>query len=74
MDNSWDNFEPAPLEFFHGRLLHYFHEYREKEGENARWVPISGSELNCIIAKAKLDTYAKYPKHVSNKAIPKTEM
>lgn len=73
MDNSWDNFEPAPLEFFHARLFHHFHEYRKKYS-SANWVTIGGIEFGDIIARAKLETYAKYPKQVNNKAISKSEL
>lgn len=49
-----------------------FHELRN-EGHNGKVViPIDGSGLNNLIAKAKSDTYAKY--QVSSNPIPKNEI
>jgi hypothetical protein len=73
MDNSWDNYESAPLEFFHGRLIDLFHEFRQSTGQTTQSI-MNGSDLNNIIAKAKIETYKKYPKQVSNQAIPKSEI
>lgn len=75
MSTGWENHEPAPIEFLHGKLHDYFHEFRRKKvGQGNTDVLINGSELAKIIAKAKTDTYAKYPKQVSEKAILKTEL
>lgn len=74
MSTGWENHESAPMEYFHGRLMDMFHEWRRAtHGDNLQ-PPMGGNELNNIIAKAKVETYAKYPKHVSNKAIPKADM
>lgn len=76
MDNSWKNFEPAPLEYFHGRLMDAFHELRiERVGKNNTVIKISGSDLSNLIAKCKLMTYKKYPKSVlTQDAVPKSKM
>jgi hypothetical protein len=73
MKTGWENHEAAPLEFFHGKLMDYFHEWRETKTENTV-VEINGIDFNNIIAKAKKETYAKYPKQISNKAILKSEL
>lgn len=75
MSTGWENHEAAPLEFFHGRLQNLFHEWRIlKHGKEDTNPKINGIEFNNLIAKAKQETYAKYPKQVSNKAILKTEL
>lgn len=75
MSQGWENHEEAPLEFFHGRLFDLFHDLRLKKGDRAdKTLTLDGSEMNNIIAQAKGETYRKYPKHVSNKAILKTEL
>jgi hypothetical protein len=73
MSYGWENHEPAPIEFMHGRLMDLFHEWRKTKTENTT-VEITGVELNNIIAKAKLETYAKYPKQKLQEAILKTDM
>jgi len=73
MSHGWENHEPAPIEFLHGRLMDLFHEWRKTKTENIT-VSISGVELNNIIAKAKRETYAKYPNQKLQEAILKTEM
>ncbi len=73
MSTGWDNYEPAPLEYFHGKLHDYFHEFRLSKTESTE-VLINGSDLAMIIAKAKKDTKAKYPNNIlPHNAIPKTE-
>ena len=75
MSQGWENYEPAPLEFFHGRLMDAFHEWRIAKFNKDELSPkISGNDLNNLIAKAKTDTYKKYPKHITQKAILKSEM
>lgn len=73
MANGWELHEPAPMEFFHGRLLDYFHEWRKTKTEDIN-VTINGGELNNIIAKAKIETYNKYPKQRLRDIILKTDM
>lgn len=73
MSLGWENHEPAPIEYFHGRLMDLFHEWRRSKTE-AITVEINGGELNNIIAKAKTETYAKYPKQNLKNPIPKKEM
>lgn len=70
---SWEGLEPAPMEYFHGKMMDYFHEYRLNRTDSIQ-VPIDGVTFNNIIAKAKTDTYAKYPKQNLCRAIPKSEM
>ena len=76
MSQGWENHEAAPLEFFHGELMDQFHAYRKKKvGEATIELPLTGTELNNLIAKAKTSTYKKYPDHIiSNEAIPKDKM
>ena len=73
MSTGWENYEPAPIEFLHGRIMDLFHEWRESKTENTS-VEIDGSDLSKIIAKAKLETYAKYSKQKLDKPILKTEI
>lgn len=73
MSTGWDDHEPAPLEFFHGQVNKYFHEYRKSKGE-ATDIMIDGIIINTIVAKAKVDTYKKYPKQVNQSAILKTDI
>lgn len=73
MSLGWENHEPAPIEFLHGRLMYLFHEWRRTKTDNTT-VEIDGSAFSNIIAKAKNETYAKYPKQKLQKAILKTEM
>lgn len=73
MGDNWDNYEPAPLEFYHGRFMELFHEWRRTVTEDTT-VEINGVQLNNIVAKAKRETYAKYPDSIlSENAILKTE-
>ncbi len=73
MSTGWENHEPAPIEFLHGRLLDLFHEWRRSKTENLS-VEIDGTAFNSIIAKAKTETYAKYPKQGLRNPVPKTEI
>lgn len=77
MSHGWEDHEPAPLEYFHSRLMHWFHEHRlnNYNGQGARTVvSLDGSDMAKIIAKAKIETYKKYPKQVSDKAILKADL
>jgi hypothetical protein len=73
MSQGWENHEPAPIEFLHGRLMNLFHEWRRTKTDNTT-VEIDGMAFNNIIAKAKNETYAKYPKQKLQEAILKTEI
>ena len=73
MSQGWENHEPAPIEFLHGRLMDLFHEWRKTKTYNTT-VEIDGIAFNNIIAKAKNETYAKYPKQKLQEAILKTEI
>jgi hypothetical protein len=75
MGYGWENHEPAPLEFFHGKLMDAFHELRLQKGDNPeKTLTIGGIEFGNMIAKIKMETYKKYPKQVSEKAILKSEI
>lgn len=73
MSQGWENHEPAPIEFLHGRMMDLFHEWRKTKTENTT-VEIDGIAFNNIIAKAKNLTYAKYAKLELKKAILKTDL
>ena len=73
MSQGWDDHEPAPCEFFHGRIMDEFHKWR-KEHTDEGVVPMDGITLNNIIARAKTLTYEKYPKQNLKQAILKTDM
>ncbi len=73
MSKRWQNHEPAPLEFFHGRLMDLFHEYRKKY-ELPTTFKIDGGIYNNFIAQAKTETYAKYPKLVNNQSVHKSDI
>lgn len=73
MSKGWENVYPAPIEFFHAKLLDLFHEWRRSKTEDTT-ISINGTELNNLIAKAKIETYAKYSKQNLQEPIPKSEM
>lgn len=75
MSEGWENHEPAPLEFFHGKLMDAFHELRLKKGDNPdKTLTLGGIEFGNMIAKIKMETYSKYPKQVNREAISKTDL
>ena len=75
MSYGWENHEPAPLEFFHGQLFDAFHQLRQQKGDNPeKTLTLNGIEFTNLIAKAKMATYAKYPKQISDKAVLKTDL
>lgn len=75
MSTGWENHEPAPLEYFHGELFKAFHELRLQKSDNPdKTLTLNGIEMGNIIAKAKIATYKKYPKQVSQEAILKTDI
>lgn len=73
MSTGWENLEPAPMEYFHGRLMDFFHEWRKTKTDDFD-VLISGNELNNIVAKAKTQTYEKYKALDLRKPIPKADL
>ncbi len=73
MAYGWEEHEPAPIEFLHGRLMDLFHDWRRSKTEDTS-VEINGIELNNIIAKAKTETYEKYAKLDLKRAILKTDL
>lgn len=75
MSSGWENHEPAPLEYFHGKLMDAFHQLRLQKGDNPeRTLTLGGSEMNNLIAKIKVETYSKYPNAISQKAIQKDKV
>lgn len=74
MSTGWEDHEPAPLEFFHGRLHDLFHEYRMRKSQHSFEVPIDGLTFNDLIAKAKMETYSKYEKLELHKPIEKSRL
>lgn len=75
MSSGWENFEPAPLEYFHGKLMDAFHQLRLQKGDNPeKTLILGGGEMNTLIAKIKVETYEKYPNAISQKAIPKDKV
>ena len=73
MNTGWENHEPAPIEFLHNRFLELFHKFRLEKTQDST-VSVNGIDLNRIIAQAKTETYAKYPKQNLQNAILKSEM
>lgn len=75
MSSGWENHEPAPLEYFHWKLFDAFHALRLEKGDNTeKTLTLNGIEMNNMIAAAKTETYKKYPKQVSQKAILKADL
>lgn len=68
MSYGWEGKEPAPMEYFHGRVIDLFHEFRKTKTDSIS-VNINGSEFNNIIVKAKIETYDKYPNRLDRNAI-----
>lgn len=73
MDNSWEGFEPSPIEFMHGELLKQFHSFREQHSSD-HYTKITGHDLNNLIVEAKRAVYTKYKKLNLDKAIPKNSL
>lgn len=73
MSTRWENHEPSPIEFMHGRLMDEFHKWRKEKTENIE-VEINGSEFNKIVVAAKLATYEKYKVLRLDKAILKSDL
>ena len=73
MSTGWEDHEPAPIEFLHDIIMKLFHEHRRSMGDHCD-VRVTGGDINTMIAKAKTETYKKYPKQVSSDAILKTDM
>jgi hypothetical protein len=73
MSYGWENHEPAPIEFLHGRLMDLFHDWRLTKTKDTT-VEIDGIELGNIIAKAKTETYAKYSRLKLDEPVLKSEL
>ena len=56
MSKEWENHEPSPIEFMHGRLMDEFHKWRIARTESIN-VKINGMEFNRITCAAKPNTY-----------------
>lgn len=70
MSSGWNNRKPAPLEYFHSRLMELFHDYRRQtNGDKSIQVIIDGNKFNNLIAHAKTDTYKEYPDEINSDAI-----
>jgi hypothetical protein len=83
MSEGWENHVEAPLEFFHGKLMDLFHDFRKSKTHDDSinsWadknvtILIDGGELNNLIAKAKNETYKKYHRLVNDKPVLKAEL
>ena len=71
MSTGWENHEPSPIEFMHGRLQDEFHKWRKEITENTT-VEINGMEFNKIVVAAKKATYEKYNVLGLDKAVLKS--
>jgi len=80
MSTGWDDFDPAPIEVFHGEAMEEFHdgaEFKVNEmivedkvfGESCRY--INGIEFNRLLARFKVKVMKEYG--ISSDAIPKKE-
>jgi len=78
MSKGWDNYDPAPIEVFHGEAMEEFHagaEFPVNEvtiedkvfGKPTRY--INGIEFNRILARFKVKVMKQYG--ISSAAIPK---
>lgn len=75
MDKSWDNYEPAPLEYLHGEMEKLFWESVKYHGNNeTKQVVMSGGMFHNIIGEAKTRTYEKYKKLGLKNPIRKTDL
>ena len=71
MDNSWDNYEPSPIEFMHGRLMDEFHKWRKQITDDTV-IEIDGIQFSNIVVSAKKATYEKYASLGLDKAVLKS--
>jgi cobalamin biosynthesis Co2+ chelatase CbiK len=75
MSTGWENHEPSPIEFMHGRLMDEFHKWRKEQNEPADInVIINGIEFSKIVAAAKLATYEKYKALGLDKPVLKSKL
>jgi len=74
LEESWEDKEPAPLEFFHAELMNGFHAWRKETVGSATEIAINGTVLNELIRVAKIKTYEKYPKQINRNAVKITDM
>lgn len=71
---SWKNYDPAPIEVFHGEALEEFHKgskfpAQETFVDGIRFV--NGNRFNTILAEFKVKVMKEY--NISNAAIPKKQ-
>lgn len=71
MNAGWENHEPSPIEFMHGRLQDEFHKWRLCKTDSTT-VEIDGLEFNRIVVEAKKATYEKYKALGLDKAVLKS--
>lgn len=71
MSKGWENHEPSPIEFMHGKLMDEFHKWRIARTESIN-VKINGMEFNRIVVEAKKATYEKYKVLGLDKAVLKS--
>lgn len=63
MSNSWDDYDPAPIEVFHGEAMKSFHAgaqfpANEVKIEGIRYV--NGIEVNRLLAEFKVKIMKEY--------------
>lgn len=59
MSNSWDDYDPAPIEVFHGEAMKKFHEIREAKGRSPDQ-GLNGIDVNSILAEFKVKIMKQY--------------
>lgn len=74
MSTGWENHEPAPLEFFHGKLMDVFHATRKSFYGDKISISIDGTIFNKMIAEAKRQTYEKYKNLDLDKPVLKSDL
>ena len=73
MSTGWENHEPSPIEFMHGKLMDEFHRWRTAKTDNTS-VEIDGRAFAEIVVKAKKQTYAKYKAMGLDKSVLKSAL
>lgn len=71
MSTGWENYDPAPIEVFHGEALKEFHRRREELGKSPD-EGLNGIEFNKIIAAFKVKIMKQYG--ITSDAIPKAKL
>jgi hypothetical protein len=60
MSTGWDGWNPAPIEFLHGKMMEAFHKIRKSKGDSLS-MEMNGIDFNNLIAESKMLTYEEYP-------------